>query len=159
LHYQAAGNYTFKVYGSKADGTPLDSDASHPCSGAAAGMPACSVISLVEVTAIAMADKPNTRGRVRSSDLGSLAGGWAIFPEARNPSPGDQVNDEDKIEIIATVTPDVPDPRTQGPVTIYFRGIDVDDPSANKAPIDDENLPSDNCLGGGCVIGPAGNLN
>ncbi len=166
LQYRAAGNYTFTIRGTKADSTPLNSDPAKPCFGAATGTPSCSVVSLVEVTAVDMMDKPGTRGRVRNSELGGPGGGWAIFPEARNPSPNDQVVDEDKMEILAAVTPAVPDPRAQGPVTVYFRSIDVDDSSAGtdpitgaSSPVDDESLALDNCPGVVCAVPKAGNLN
>jgi hypothetical protein len=166
LKYQASGNYTFKIRGTKADGTALDSDPTKPCADAAAGTPTCSIVSLVEVTAVTMMDKPRTRGRVPNRDLGGPGGGWAIFPEARNPSPNDQVGDEDKVEIVATVSPAVPDPRTQGAVTVHFRGLDVDDPSAGLDPVtgtsssvDNEALAQDNCPGGGCAVPSAGNVN
>jgi hypothetical protein len=166
LKYEASGNYTFKIRGTKADGTVLDSEPTKPCADAAAGTPTCSVVSLVEVTAVTMMDKPRTRGRVPNRDLGGPGGGWAIFPEARNPSPNDQVGDEDKVEIVATVSPAVPDPRTQGAVTVHFRGLDVDDPSAGldpvtgtSSPVDNEALAQDNCPGGGCAVPSAGNVN
>jgi len=166
VKYHSTGNYTFKIRGTKADGTALESDPTKPCADAAAGTPSCSVVSLVEVTAVTMMDKPRTRGRVPNRDLGGPGGGWAIFPEATKPSPNDQVGDEDKVEIIATVIPPVPDPRSQGPVTVYFRSIDVDDPSAGidpitgaSSPVDDERLPQDNCRGVVCAVPKAGNLN
>ena len=71
-----------------------------------------------------------------------LGGGKRIFAEASQP--GSTVTD--KVKVIATIFPPVPDaPAGQG-VAVHFRSFDVDDPSAAAAPVDDESQPTDNCL-------------
>ena len=99
-------------------------------------------VSLVEVTAI----KLTTLGGADLEANPAQGAGKRIFPEGGGPAPGDQIGDKDKIKIEATLDPPISDPGEQGPVKVYFRSFDVDDPSVAQAPVDDEAQPTDNCL-------------
>jgi hypothetical protein len=95
-------------------------------------------VSLVEVITVAVEDGT---GLTLQNNPGP-GGGKRIFAEAAQP--GGTVTD--KVEVTATIFPPVPDaPAGQG-VSVYFRSFDVDDPSSAAAPVDDESLPTDNCL-------------
>jgi len=112
-------------------------------------------MSLVEVTTIRLTNA--TGGDLDTNPV--PGGGRRIFPEGTAPAPNDQVGNRDEVEVVTTIEPAVSDPAPDGPVKIYFKGLDVDDPSANRKSIDDEGLTSDNCLGGGCGVSSTGLLN
>jgi len=69
-------------------------------------------------------------------------GGKRIMAEATQP--GGTVMD--KVRVIATIFPRIPDAPADKPVRVYFRSYDVDDPSTAMLPVDDESQPADNCL-------------
>jgi hypothetical protein len=92
-------------------------------------------LSLVEVNTV----KLEGPGGVQLQTNPGPGAGKRIFPEASQPG-GTTV--PDKVNVAATVFPPIPD----APVRVFFRSYDVDDPSANQAPVDDEVQGSDNCL-------------
>jgi hypothetical protein len=94
-------------------------------------------VSLVEVTTVSLVDQAECPA-LKANPLGTPS--EAIFPEAS--TPGGTVCD--RVEVRATVDPPVPDPGPQEAVKVYFRPLDVDDPSADGAPVDDPALQEDN---------------
>lgn len=63
----------------------------------------------------------------------NAGGGLRIFPDKKTPN---ETTDRRKIRVRAKYYQTTPD------IRIYFRNFDVDDPSANSAPIDDEPTPN-----------------
>jgi len=96
-------------------------------------------VSLVEVAAIQLEE---ARGAPLENNPGP-GGGLRIFAEASQPG-GNDISD--KVKVIATVDPPIPDAPADKPVRVFFRSFDVDDPSASTIPVDDESQPTDNCL-------------
>jgi hypothetical protein len=150
------GDYTFVVKGMTKDDKPLDSDPTKPCTGAPAGAPSCSKVSLVEVTGIRF--EPADGGSAldsnpaveplpgESAERGRSGDGGRIFPEALEPVASNRPAPKvfDAVRVIAALTPKVSDTRPDKPVRIFFRAIDVDDPSAGGGSIDDEGKEKDN---------------
>jgi hypothetical protein len=117
-------------------------------------------VSLVEVTSVRLQ-------AVASALDGNPGpgGGQRIFPEADVPAPLDDVGEKDQVAIVATLDPVIPAAELTASVRVYFRAIDVDDPSANTPPVDDETRTNDNCQNPAvgppnpnCVSGPNGVL-
>ncbi len=70
--------------------------------------------------------------------------GARMFAEARDPIEVDpNAPVYDRVKVVATIEPPVPDPGPQGPVKVHFRPLDVDDPAPNGL-IDDEAELFDN---------------
>jgi len=138
------GDYKVNVVGQPDLGDPIGSE------------PKDYVISLIEVKEQSLRIERLSTNAALETNPGPGAG-LQIFPEADDP--GGQVGDRDKVRIVAEIFPAVPDPGLQGPVKVYFRGVDVDDPSANGTPIDDETQTTDNCRDGGCQVPGVGRIN
>jgi hypothetical protein len=127
------GNYKVVVKGTRQNGSISTSAAYEK-------------VSLVEVGKIEI--RAASGGAPLDGNPGT-GGGARIFAEAQeaptvaNPSPVAL----DQVTVIATIEPPIPDPGAQGPVAVRFRSFDVDDPSANGRPVDDESRP---CTPTGC---------
>lgn len=67
-------------------------------------------------------------------------GGWRIFPGKQNPT---DPTARDTVKVSAQLQPEA------GNRTIHFKAYDVDDPSADSPPIDDESKAADNNGGAG----------
>jgi hypothetical protein len=123
-----AGNYTVIVRGRRQDGSPADSGP-------------YSRISLVEVKRIELKDCTSVPGAscgesgARLEANTGVGGGRAALPDAR--LPGGPF--ERSLFVRAELEPSLGDDSNQ--VTVYFKAVDVDDPSANTGPIDDDSLP------------------
>lgn len=65
----------------------------------------------------------------------SNIGGYRLFPDKLSP---DDTKQRNKIRVIATLS------SLQPGIKIYFAAFDMDDPSANGLPLDNENKPEDN---------------
>jgi hypothetical protein len=60
-------------------------------------------------------------------------GGWRIFPGKQNPDDNEHAADRRKVNIEATIS------CAAAGKTVYFKWYDVDDPSADTAPLDDND--------------------
>jgi hypothetical protein len=127
------GNYKVVVQGTRHDGSILTSAPYEK-------------VSLVEVKKIEF--RAVAGGAPLDGNPGT-GSGTRIFAEAQEaPTPANQNPDAlDKVTLIATIEPPISDPGEQGPISVHFRSLDVDDPSANSAPVDDESRP---CPPAGC---------
>jgi hypothetical protein len=123
-----AGDYMVNIMGQSESGDPISSQ------------PADHVVSLVEVTGIKVLDPAGCVGR-EQSPLGAEHGD-AIFAEAKSSAAGKPVCD--RVQVQATVAPVISEPGPQGPVFVYFKAFDVDDTTADGAPVDDPALAEDN---------------
>lgn len=103
-------------------------------------------VSLVEVVAVEV--QPFGAGTLDPNPgAGGVAGiGDRIFAEASEPqspsNPAPTVNDT--VFVTARFSPTVDLQPGQDPVKVYFRAVDVDDPSAAAKPVDDESRVADN---------------
>lgn len=95
-------------------------------------------ISLVEVRSIGLS---HASGLDLSANPGR-GGGKRIFAEARER--GDAVTD--RVRVTAAIFPPITDALPGQGVTVLFRSLDVDDPSASEPPVDNEFTGDDNCL-------------
>ncbi|GEM_PF-2439632 len=64
---------------------------------------------------------------------------WRVFPDARLIGGAIEANARDKVDVKATLTV-----KPIEAVKIYFDSFDVDDPSKDRPPVDDEAIPEDN---------------
>lgn len=64
---------------------------------------------------------------------------WRVFPDARLIGGAIEVSPRDKVDVKATLTV-----KPIEAVKIYFDSFDVDDPSIDHPPVDDETVPEDN---------------
>jgi hypothetical protein len=138
------GNYGLVVSGKRKDSTEeIKSD------------PPYDKVSLVEVKSIRLEGDLDTNPAVgplpgETADQCRRLGcrseaGVRIFAEARQPAIGGVPSPIfDTVRIIATVEPSVTDAPADDPVKVFFRAVDVDDPSTTLGTIDDEGKPQDN---------------
>jgi len=132
------GNYTIKVRGKKTAASPELVSAPY------------TKMSLVAVT------KVELQHLVSPIDGNPNEGeGERIFPEATQPAPNDDIGDRDMVRVVATTTPVFPDsePSPLPPVAVFFRAIDVDDPSAAGDDVDQETSLKDNRADGEAGVG------
>jgi hypothetical protein len=96
-------------------------------------------VSFVEVKTIELQGASN--GAPFGGNPGP-GGGARIFAESpQEPTPAQQNPPEvQDVNVVATTEPPISDPGAQGPVKVYFRSLDVDDPSATTAPVDQDSL-------------------
>ncbi len=87
------------------------------------------VFAIKSVTWVATATSPITPNTTQPG------GGFRIFPGKLTPA---ATATQEAVNIQVTVTPPMPG------IPVAIRSFDVDDPSAFRAPIDDESRPSDN---------------
>jgi hypothetical protein len=92
-------------------------------------------VTVVDVTSVTWAAN-SISPLISNAGLGGVGGGAAIFPD--RPSPMSSPDDYNTVEVKAVIQPPMAD------ITIYFTSLDADDPSANTAPVDDENSTQDN---------------
>jgi hypothetical protein len=131
----ATGDYTIAVRGTDGNGATILSappqDPNDPPR-----------VSLVEVTKVKF---QSVSGGAQIDVNPGTGGGARIFAEARDPIEVDPKQPVfDQVNVLVTVAPAIPDPGAQGPVTVYFRPLDVDDPSDSSGVIDDETKLFDN---------------
>jgi hypothetical protein len=125
------GNYKVVVKGTRAGGMEIESEPYDK-------------VSLVEVKRIELTACGSISG-ISCSDAGAVlaenedgtgtpmpGGGKAAFPDAAQP--GDDFRRS--LLVKAEVEPDLGD--DAGQVTVYFRAVDVDDPSASAGPVDND---------------------
>jgi len=115
------------------------------------GCPVSTNITVLDVTSVVF--QTNNSPLLLNTNLGGPGGGLAIFPDKPTPT---STLDYSSVRVVATVQPAISN------VQVYFRSIDVDDPSStNTPPLDDEtvghdnkatNNPSGNLAGGGDTI-------
>jgi len=132
------GNYTIKVRGKKTAASPELVSAVY------------TKVSLVAVTTVQL------QTHVSPLDVNPNAGdGKRIFPEATQPAPNDDIGNRDMVRVVATTSPAVtdPGPSPQLPVSVFFRAIDVDDPSAAGDDVDKEESLKDNRADGEAGVG------
>jgi len=138
------GNYKLVVAGKRQNSdTELKND------------PPYDKVSLVEVKEVRfeeMAGAPALDGNPampplvgESAERGRSAEGRRIFPEAVEPLISGQPAPPvfDAVRVVATLEPGITDAPTENPVKVFFRAVDVDDPSANGG-LDDEGKDRDN---------------
>jgi hypothetical protein len=92
-------------------------------------------VTVVDVTSVTWASN-SISPLISNAELGGAGGGVAIFPD--RPSPMSSPDDYNTVEVKAVIQPPMAD------IPIYFASLDADDPSANTAPVDDENSTQDN---------------
>jgi alpha-tubulin suppressor-like RCC1 family protein len=120
-----AGNYTVKVKGRREDGSSADSDP-------------YSKVSLVEVTLVELGECATVPGVICPDGSARLdvntasGGGKAVHPDARAAGG----NYERTILVKAKLEPHLAADSSM--VSVHFRSIDVDDPSASTGPIDND---------------------
>jgi hypothetical protein len=102
-------------------------------------------VSLVEVKQIRFRSLPGAPLDGNPGPGGGVpASGARIFAEARDPIETDPAQPIfSQVEIVATIDPPIPDPGDRGPVKVYFRPLDVDDPAPDGL-LDDETRLLDN---------------
>ncbi len=101
-------------------------------------------VSLVEVVGIEV--QSFNGSFVQPDPRPAAANALRIFAEAQEPATTSNPTPEvyDTVRLVARISPAVEIRAGQDPVTVYFRALDVDDPSASAKPVDDEGLTADN---------------
>lgn len=99
----------------------------------------CVQVQVPEIGSVEFVDVNEIGGPVDDhpaiNGLNTSNKGKRIYPDKESPT---DETDRTKVQIKATVTP-----ATQG-INIYFKSFDMDDPSSNTAPLDNESLAQDN---------------
>ncbi len=140
------GNYTVVVNAVAGTTPPLRDIASAPYD----------KVSLVEVKSVVVkaCDKPDVAGACPGygatyAEVGinpQVGDGLAVFPDAKNPGQAFRPDVAVKVEV---------EPPVEVAVPVYLRWVDVDDPSADAAPVDDETKSADNEADSAAIASPA----